>query len=653
MSGLGLIHFGFLAAAGAVAVPILIHLLLRPRAHDMNIGTLRFLKVVLKESTRRRRIRRWFLLALRAAAVLLLALLFARPYYVQPDRMGQEREVILLIDQSASMRAVQGRQTLFARAQGEAESLLDKLPEETAVHLAYFDGQGVQPAPDVRIDHRRQPGYAGTDFGLALCWARDLMLRSSRPHRTVYLITDLDRSGLQSSDCEGFPADVDVQVVEVGKQLLSNLSIETAEASQSVPRPQQPIVVSAGVLNAGLFSVEEVQVRLSLEGPAAKQLDQTQTISVEPSCRQFARFPLAIDRPGLFKGFVEVVSDEEFSLDNRRWLAIDARLPDRLLLVDGEPGRTVYVNETYYLETALRLTLPDKGQSRTAYDPEYLAFRGGTTLPELSDYRAVVLCNVARLDEPEIARLRVFVSSGGSLLVFTGTQVEATDYGPVYQAGLLPAEVVGPGETGPFRFHTWDQEHPVFDPFSDPQQGDLRRIVFKRLTRVKPKPGAKVLAATSTGDPVLLERRLGRGTVLLFTSTADSDWSDWPKGRLYVPLVHQMLGYLTDRLDQNRRIHHEAAGRTSAEKPGVSESDGKVFVRNAAAIESQIDRCTEEELRDNFQLPAGDPATRARPAGSLAVAPRAERPDELWRYVIWMLLIVLVAEVFLANRTRG
>ena len=51
MLGLNLIHFGFLAAAAAVSVPILIHLLLRPRARPQQIGSLRFLQQVLKEST--------------------------------------------------------------------------------------------------------------------------------------------------------------------------------------------------------------------------------------------------------------------------------------------------------------------------------------------------------------------------------------------------------------------------------------------------------------------------------------------------------------------------------------------------------------------------------------------------------------------------
>ena len=51
------------------------------------------------------------------------------------------------------------------------------------------------PSPEARIDSQRQPGYAGTDFGQALCWARDVFLTSSRQHRKLYLLTDLQRTG--------------------------------------------------------------------------------------------------------------------------------------------------------------------------------------------------------------------------------------------------------------------------------------------------------------------------------------------------------------------------------------------------------------------------------------------------------------------------
>src|SRR5262245_45615751 len=98
MLGFSLIHVGFLAAGLAVALPIIIHLLFRQKTRTVPIGSVRFLHQVIREHRRRRRVRQWLLLALRMLALLLLALLFARPYFDESYRRGLEQEVIFLVD---------------------------------------------------------------------------------------------------------------------------------------------------------------------------------------------------------------------------------------------------------------------------------------------------------------------------------------------------------------------------------------------------------------------------------------------------------------------------------------------------------------------------------------------------------------------------
>src|SRR5438445_5847886 len=246
MTGFGLLHLGFLAATAAVAVPIVIHLLLKPRARQMDIGTLRFLKLVLRDSTRRRKLRRWLLFALRCAAVLLLAFLFARPYFSRAGSEGSEREVVLLIDQSASMAVTYSDRTLFDRAQEAAAKIIKELPDGSVAHLGYFDAQGVARSKPI-INRTREPGFGGTDYTVALAWARDVLVASKRKQRKLYLFTDLQRTGLRGKPFEGTPIDVDVEIVEIGKAVVSNLAVESVETSEPLLRGGQPIVVTANV----------------------------------------------------------------------------------------------------------------------------------------------------------------------------------------------------------------------------------------------------------------------------------------------------------------------------------------------------------------------------------------------------------------------
>ena len=106
-------------------------------------------------------------------------------------------------------------------------------------------------------------------------------------------------------------------------------------------------------------------------------------MSVAPGANQSVSFPVPIEKPGQYQGYVEVSGEDGFPIDNRRWLAFEARPPDRLLLVDGEPGASVFGNETYYLEAALRLAVAGQGPPLTPYEPVRLAWSESQSLPDL------------------------------------------------------------------------------------------------------------------------------------------------------------------------------------------------------------------------------------------------------------------------------
>jgi hypothetical protein len=86
--------------------------------------------------------------------------------------------------------------------------------------------------------------------------------------------------------------------------------------------------------------------------------------------------------------------------------------------------------------------------------------------------------------------------------------------------------------------------HPVFEPFRAPRSGDFSTIPvygYRSLTSAK---DAQVLARFDAGTPAVLERRVGRGRVLLWASTLDVSWSDLPTKPVFLPFVHQSIRHL-------------------------------------------------------------------------------------------------------------
>ena len=178
------IHLGFvIAGAAAMTLPIWIHLLLRQRAKVMEIGSIRFVKQVVRRTKSRQRIQRWLLLALRALAVILLGLLFARPYFPNTPADGRTREVAVLIDRSASMSVEhEDGRTAMENATRRVSKYIDTLGDQANVHIGLFDASGVQSISLSELKDVKAVS-TGTRFDDAFAWATDLLAASDRADR--------------------------------------------------------------------------------------------------------------------------------------------------------------------------------------------------------------------------------------------------------------------------------------------------------------------------------------------------------------------------------------------------------------------------------------------------------------------------------------
>lgn len=649
------IHLGFLFAGLAVAVPIVIHLLFRQRTRDVPIGSIRFLHQVVKEHRRRRWVRQWLLLALRMLVVLLLAMLFARPFWDQSLQKALEREVVILIDRSASMSASgNDGKTALAAAIEQARQELQDLPPQVIVHVAICDATAVQEIPVGELP-KTSASEAATDHGLAIEWARDLLQQSKRKQREILFFTDLQQSGLVNPP-QPLPEGMQLQIRDVGQSLPNNLAVVAATATRTEIVPDQPLAVRAIIRNFSPLPARGVVVRCDLTGPRGK-LEVQKEIDVTAQGLATVELPMATADDGVYRGHVEILTNntgrrDSLVIDNRRWLAFEARHPERVLLVDGQEGRSVFQNETYYLETALRLRSEEGGQLRS-FEPERIVWENGSGFPRLDGYRALVLANVRRYTDDDAARLKEYVVGGGNVLIFAGDQVTQTSLSPLQAAELLPGEPAANITSQSLRVTKWATEHPALALFSDPQRGDLRRIqAQKSLPLRKLTSGATPLL--EAGDIVLAaEHEVGKGRVIYVGVTADRDWTELPQSRLYVPLVRQWLAHLTNQLADRRLVEEQLVTRTHPQS-GIVEHEGKWLVTNLDPRESNPERITAERLQELAGGKGGkNDGTSEQSALALLLPADALRPDEIWTAIAWILLLVLAAETLLAGRVHA
>ena len=656
MLGLSLIHAGFLAAGLAIALPIAIHLLLRQRTRNVMIGSVRFLHQVVREHRRRRRLRQWILLAMRMLAVLLLAMLFARPYWDRSQQRGLEQEIVLLVDSSASMQAKSSRgESSFVRAVAKAKQELAALDDNVIVHLALCDAAGVRELPIEQLSTAAAT-EAATDYGLALARARDILAASNRANRRIVLVSDLQRSGLGRTRIERLSDTTHLVTHDVGETLPRNVAIESAEAIRTEIRPDGPVMVRAVLRNHGPLPVRKLVVNCEVASADAEKFSNKQQIDLAAQGSVVLELPLKIAKDGLYRGQVAFELDDSLALDNRRWLAFEARHPDRVLLVDGQEGRSSFASETYFLETALRLQTEETSGVLRSFEAERMVWESGEGFPRLDGYRVVVLANVRRLSEADGTRLNEYVRGGGSLLIFASEQVSPESVAPLKKHGLLPGNVAVTPVEGRLRVDAWDGKHPALACFADPQQGDLRRVEFHKILPLEgPVADSRVLLQTG-GKVVAAELGVDKGRCLYVGTTADRDWTELPRTPMYVPLVRQLLAHLTDQLAERSAVSSVLIAKPH-DKSGIAPAAGDAgrwVVTNLDPRESALDRLAPDELQQlaGVSSPRAESESQQAALG-IQLPADSLRPDEIWPSVIWILLAVLAAETLLAGRVHA
>ena len=715
-------HFlqtAFLGGLIAIAIPILIHLFFRLKTKRVELGTIRFLRIVLEENARRRKVMRWLLLALRMAFVALLVGLFARPYFSAAETGGAKELLVILIDQSATMQLKGERGRLIEQAVSEAKKLVESAGPGTKFELAFFDHQ-VRPLTmtsesenatrDNVLERLQTPksSFGATNYGSAIAWARDICVKAPAGRKQLHLFTDLQRSGLDWTDVEAMPADVTSYLHDFGNPVVNNVAVIEIRTPRPWIRPGETTTVKTSIQHGGAFTLTEIPIVMEIgrlddretksgESSPGSSMLPTQTtdfsklaeritkrerVKLEPGSTISLDFELPPLSEGLWQGRIVVEYDDDLAFDNQRFFAIAAKPAYKVLVLNGGDHNSSITSETYFVEAALRLANEGEAFSESPFDPAVVVFDNESSLPNLSRFDAVILSNVADLKAESAEKLASFVRGGGGLLVFTGEKVNARSTDTLTNVGLNVG-VIGDTKSTvdlPFRLAKWDTSHPVLQPLSDPQHGDLRRLIFAAYTQVTPSLDANTLVEFGTGHPAVLERHVGDGTVLWVTISCGRDWSDWSRSRLFLPLLHQMLGYEVGMTQGGRvrskfidtemkddqedlRTQDAKAGKSqnqtpenatnaSPSIPGVFQFQRYADVVNTSPRESDVERCNRQEFEDRFAMKFVDDEGSSNRQNALKTNVEFQR-DEIWHWVACALLAVILLEGFVGNRTTA
>jgi hypothetical protein len=654
----------FLAGTVAVGLPIWLHLLKRHKTDPKLFPSLMFFEYRETSSVKHRRLDHLVLLALRTLMILLLALLFASPFIRRSAAASDGKKLtVVAVDRSFSMRYGDR----LARAKNQAMQVLGNLKPGDQAQVIALAGQ-VQALTQVTNDTAAlraavaavQPGDSRASFGELARYLRTLSEGQKMPLE-VHLASDLQKSAMP-------PGFADLRLAPATNLILhpvggadKNWTVENVVAPRRVFDPKR-VKIQATIAGFGTPAAKRT-VTLLLNG---REL-QSKSVDVPENGRGQVEF-LGLEAPyGFSKGEVRIDSGDALPGDDRYYFSTERTDPRKVLFIDDGRKR----GELYF-----RAALDASGDG---------GFQMETLRPELAsaatftNYAFVVLNDLANVPQNLDSSLQHYVNAGGSALVVLGPSSAVLPRVPLLDEAIQTQPSYAGREGDRWLTVTdIDAGHPALRSVER-----FNGVKFYQAIHVG-SAKSRVLAKLNDQTPLVLERTIGEGKVLAFTSPIDNGLNDLPIHASWVPFVAQTALYLGGGgAEQPVNLAVDTyvelrAGDSKGAAAEVSDPDGKrvlsleeaVKARNfaldregfyeiktAAGRRSLVAAHADRRESDLAPIPAetldlwkGTGIIDSAPGGGVAGAADAtDKPWGLWPYILLLLLGVAVAESVVAD----
>ncbi|HCF58813.1 MAG TPA: hypothetical protein DFS52_12590 [Myxococcales bacterium] len=692
----------FLWGTMLAALPLVIHLFNRRRARPHPFAAIDFVLRSRRRTARRLRLKRLLLFLARTLLLLAVPIALARPQPKRADALATPQgpaATAIVVDTSLSMSYQRDGRALLDRAKEMAQKALADLAPEDPVTVVTCEPAAPPPkAPGFdRAEARRAidavaQTFMPQDLTACLVRAARALGESTIPAKRILLATDLTAASfrldvpaptIQTSQGEVKPEvvllDAGGGASELPNVAITHLRVEPAPAvayrayqfsltiSNYSGEPKEDL---AATLKVGDHVVAKGFVDVPARGTTVKTLTY--------------RFPAG----GVYSGAVELGGDA-LAADDARFFTVRVPRDVSALIINGSPHTVRFLDESFFVQSAL-----DAPGS-----PVRPKLRDADAVGEerFADYDLVLLLNVRELPGAKVRELAEAVANGAGLFVSLGEKVDPDLFNQAFGA-LLPRQLhlvktaVEPRSEGAqekaARLVQVDFEHPALSVFGGEAREGLLSARTYRYFLLSPGAAGQVsqLATYDDGAPALIEGRHGKGRVILYTSTVDREWSDWPIRTSFLPLLQRLAGWLAGTLDE-RAVEQVRVGEpkplsppegaegirfkspegaeiapenadgavvlAQTELPGVYRADGRIkgvatrveeldFSVNVDPVESNLARLDERELKAYF----GEKTRTTKVAGSEEAAPEVP----LWSMLLAAAVGLFFVEGLLARK---
>lgn len=645
----------FLWALTALSIPIIIHLFNFRKTTRIYFSNTKLLRQVKQETTQKRKLKQYLVLASRLLFLLFLVLAFAQPFIPAAEQLSAGKNKIIYLDNSYSMTLpVEDKFRSFDAAITFVQEITDVFPPDTRYQLITNDFAPYSNAYKTRSEILDL--LAQLRLSPISRQAAEISSRMQTYTDEVFWLSDFQKS-TWGSDRFQFDTLRQWHLVPVEATTTSNVYVDSLWLDNPFVVGGEKNTIRVKLQNDGPRRLEGLIVKLTINGVQ----EATASATLDPNSHGEISFDVSTGMSGLNDG---VVSFNDFpgTFDNEFFFTLNFSKPLRVMEIKQNVGPS-------FIERVFGNKQLFQFKSYPASNVDY----NQITLADI-----VVVNGIDRIDPALGASLASYRHTSGTILFIPGTKPDISSYANTLSMPSLK----------------WNTNEVMEDLDKPDYNNPLFENIFEEHTAQLSMPRAKRQLDWGQDRSAILKFRSGLpflsqyGHLFILSSPLEKSSTDFYQHALFVPVMYriaasgrknesQLYYYLTESLVTVRAdsIYGEEPVRLVGQQelippqrkdvdkvimelPKFSMNAGfyyAVFKKdtldqvafNLTRDESKLDRFTVAELTERFGNNKVSVFTSASASSLGADIRERYLGTPLWKQALILSLLFLLAEVLL------
>ena len=500
----------FLWALSALSIPIIIHLFNFRKTTRVYFSNTRLLKQVKQETTQKRKLKKYLVLASRLLFLFFLVLAFAQPFLPAKEQITSGKNSILYLDNSFSMSGLAGEKVRALDAGiSFAREIVEVFPSDTRYKLLTNDFAPFSNSYKTKteiLDLLSQLRLSSVSRTFDEVKSR---IGENITPSDIFWISDLQKSTLDFEHGTSVDSINQWHIVPISVNQGSNIFVDTVYLESPFSIGGEKNSIQVRLRNAGIRKVEGLAVKLTINGI------QSATAAAVIEANSFTELSFDLNS-GLKKRNEARISFTDFpvSFDNEFYFTLNFTRKINVIEI-RKTAASQYLEKVY-------------GNSQVF---NFKSFRtDNVNYSELDQADLVVLNGLNEIDASMLEALSGYQSKFGSLLIIPGDKPDVNAYRSLTKQASLKLAA----NTDLEELDKPDFQNPFF------------RNVFEERTTVLAMPTAKQLLDWGNDRSAILKFKNGlpflsqSGKVYLLASPLQKEFTDFYNHALFVPVMYRL-----------------------------------------------------------------------------------------------------------------